>query len=313
MNMKLNPQKCIFGIEQGKYLGHIIIKDGIKANPKKVEVLLKMRSPRVVKEVQALNGKLPALGWFLAKFAEKTYTFYKKLKRLLDKKTFYWMEEADSAFCKLKVAFGELPTLTSPIPGEKFGRQAKWAMELGEHEIIFKPRTNKKAQTFVEFITEIAGQREVSSILELDSKTKDMNGIQENQWRLCSDGSSYIEGARIGLILTSPNGEEMTYALILDFQSFRLEHVSRSKNKCADALRKLASSTFPHPTKKILVEIVHVKAIDEKPVMSIVEETNDWRKPIMEYLKKGKLPADDKETKKLRVKLPSFVVDEGIL
>nr|KAJ0211271.1 hypothetical protein LSAT_V11C400194160 [Lactuca sativa] len=222
---------------------------------------------------------------------------------------------------------------------KKFGRQAKWAMELGEHEIIFKPRTNKKAQTFVEFITEIAGQREVSSILELDSKTKDMNGIQENQWRLCSDGSSYIEGARIGLILTSPNGEEMTYALILDFQtrwssptrknglyeirgrnlaqyadkSFRLEHVSRSKNKCADALRKLASSTFPHPTKKILVEIVHVKAIDEKPVMSIVEETNDWRKPIMEYLKKGKLPADDKETKKLRVKLPSFVVDEGIL
>lgn len=36
-------------------------------------------------------------------------------------------------------------------------------------------------------------------------------------------------------------------------------------------------------------------------------------KPIMEYLTKGTLPADEKETKKLRVKAPSFVVDNNIL
>ena len=47
---------------------------------------------------------------------------------------------------------------------EKPGRLAKWAMVLGEHEIIFKLGTSIKAQTLVDFITEIAGQREVSSI-----------------------------------------------------------------------------------------------------------------------------------------------------
>lgn len=35
-NMKLNPQKCIFGIEEGKFLGHAITKDGINANPPKI-------------------------------------------------------------------------------------------------------------------------------------------------------------------------------------------------------------------------------------------------------------------------------------
>lgn len=49
----------------------------------------------------------------------------------------------------------------------------------------------------------------------------------------------------------------------------------RSKNKRADALSKLASSTFYYLTKKILVEILHVRAIDENLIVSVIKETND--------------------------------------
>lgn len=56
--MKLNTQKCIYGTEEGKFLGHIIIKDGIKMNPRNIEVVLEMQSPKTVKEVQALNSEL---------------------------------------------------------------------------------------------------------------------------------------------------------------------------------------------------------------------------------------------------------------
>lgn len=72
--------------------------------------------------------------------------------------------------------------------------------------------------------------------------------------------------------------------LVKTFESFRLEHVSISKNKRVDVLSKLASSTFLHITKKILVEIGQVKEIDKKP---IIEDTSNWRKPIMEYLTEG--------------------------
>ncbi|GKB39276.1 reverse transcriptase domain-containing protein [Tanacetum coccineum] len=37
INMKLNPKKCSFGIEEGSLLGHLITKQGIKANPLKVK------------------------------------------------------------------------------------------------------------------------------------------------------------------------------------------------------------------------------------------------------------------------------------
>lgn len=83
-NMKLNPQKCIFGTKEGKLLGNVIMENKIKSNPKRLE----MRSPRTVKEVQALNGKLEALGRFLAKSAEKTYPFLQNVKKSIGQKDF---------------------------------------------------------------------------------------------------------------------------------------------------------------------------------------------------------------------------------
>ena len=35
IRMKLNPRKCSFGMEEGKFLGVIVTKDGFKANPEK--------------------------------------------------------------------------------------------------------------------------------------------------------------------------------------------------------------------------------------------------------------------------------------
>lgn len=58
--------------------------------------------------------------------------------------------------------------------------------------------------------------------------------------------------------------EEKVKALTKKFTSFRLDHVPRSKNKRADVLSKLESSTLPHLTKKVLVEIVQTKEIDKK-------------------------------------------------
>ena len=34
--ISLNPKKCLFGLEEGKLLGHIISKDGIKIDPNRI-------------------------------------------------------------------------------------------------------------------------------------------------------------------------------------------------------------------------------------------------------------------------------------
>ncbi|XP_074377568.1 uncharacterized protein LOC141719086 [Apium graveolens] len=59
--MMLNPSKCAFGVVSGNCLGHMVSKKGIEANPDKIKSILDMESPRSIKDVQKLTGRIAAL------------------------------------------------------------------------------------------------------------------------------------------------------------------------------------------------------------------------------------------------------------
>ncbi|GKE76721.1 reverse transcriptase domain-containing protein [Tanacetum coccineum] len=73
INMKLNPKKCSFGIEEGPFLGHLITKQGIRTNLSKVKAITDIEQPKTLKDIQSLNGKLAALSRFLSKGAERDF------------------------------------------------------------------------------------------------------------------------------------------------------------------------------------------------------------------------------------------------
>ncbi|RDX66364.1 Retrovirus-related Pol polyprotein from transposon opus, partial [Mucuna pruriens] len=50
--LKLNPEKCSFGVKAGKFLGFMLTERGIEANPNKFQAIINMRSPQNLKEVQ---------------------------------------------------------------------------------------------------------------------------------------------------------------------------------------------------------------------------------------------------------------------
>ncbi|GJS95089.1 reverse transcriptase domain-containing protein [Tanacetum coccineum] len=77
INMKLNLKKCTFGVEEGMFLGYQVNTKGIKICPDKVDAVLSLQSPKCLKDVQKLNGKLASLNRFLAKSAEKSLPFFK--------------------------------------------------------------------------------------------------------------------------------------------------------------------------------------------------------------------------------------------
>jgi len=60
-NMKLNPEKCTFGVKGGKFLSFMLTHTGIEANPDKCQAIVGMRSPQNMKEVQQLLGRLTTL------------------------------------------------------------------------------------------------------------------------------------------------------------------------------------------------------------------------------------------------------------
>jgi hypothetical protein len=43
--LRLNPEKCIFGIRQGKILGYLVSQRGIKENPSKIQAIMDMAPP----------------------------------------------------------------------------------------------------------------------------------------------------------------------------------------------------------------------------------------------------------------------------
>ena len=63
--MKRNPTKCVFVISSWKFLGFTVSQQGIEANPEKIKVVTEVKSPRIVKEVQSLTGKVAALNRFV--------------------------------------------------------------------------------------------------------------------------------------------------------------------------------------------------------------------------------------------------------
>nr|KYP39822.1 Transposon Ty3-I Gag-Pol polyprotein [Cajanus cajan] len=79
-NMRLNPEKCVFGVQGGKFLGFMITSRGIKANPEKCKAIIQMQSPQTVKDVQRLADRLVSLSRFIPRLADKAGPFFTLLR-----------------------------------------------------------------------------------------------------------------------------------------------------------------------------------------------------------------------------------------
>ncbi|GJR21243.1 reverse transcriptase domain-containing protein [Tanacetum coccineum] len=427
INMKLNPKKCTFGVEEGMFLGYQVNTKGIKICPDKVDAVLSLQSPKCLKDVQKLNGKLASLNRFLAKSAEKSLPFFKTLKKCTKKSDFLWTEEAEAAFKQMKEHIAKLPMLIAPEEQEELivylaaskeavsavlmterearqmpiyfvsralrgpeinytameklvlalihaskrlrryfqahpitvitdqpiknvlsnpevaGRMQKWSIQLGEFGIHYRPRVSVKGQVLADFIVE-----------RPEEEGQDDSAREEEplpaRWTLFTDGSSCVDGCGAGVILTDPEGVEFTYALRFQFETtnneaeyealiaglriaekmgvknlevnvdsklvanqvngtyiaketdmvkylekvkaltstfraFSIKQVPRSKNKKADALSKMASTSFAHLSKQVLVEELKEKSINESEVLACVKRKKEdsdettFRKP----------------------------------
>ncbi|XP_071687153.1 uncharacterized protein [Rutidosis leptorrhynchoides] len=256
---------------------------------------------------------------------------------------------------------------------ENSGHMAKWAIELGEHEISFSPRSAVKGQVLADYLAETAGD------IEISHESKEIPPPPEHLWEMHTDGACGPEGPGAGIVLKVPEGEEYTFALrfsfpvtnneaeyeallsgmrvakylevkelsvyvdsqlvanqfngifeahdesmqkylklvqelAVDFDIFQIIQVSRTLNKKAGALSKLAALTFNNFKKEIGVEEVKVKSIDTDGISSAVEEDEpSWMTSIVEFLNTGTLPIDSTESRKIKMKAPMYLLDKGIL
>ena len=103
------------------------------------------------------------------------------------------------------------------------GRLIKWAIELGEFNIMYKPRLAIKAQALADFMVECTiDNQEVGGggQEDIDKAVLDGQNIEttpKEYWMLYFDGASKTKSSGVGLVLQSPEGFTVEYALNLDF------------------------------------------------------------------------------------------------
>jgi hypothetical protein len=79
--MKLNTEKCTFGVSSGKLLGYMVSHHGIDPNPEKVSAITKMKPPESLHDMQKLTGCMATLSRFILRLGVRELTFFKLLKK----------------------------------------------------------------------------------------------------------------------------------------------------------------------------------------------------------------------------------------
>ncbi|GJX39304.1 reverse transcriptase domain-containing protein [Tanacetum coccineum] len=236
INMKLNPKKYTFGVEEGMFPGYKVNSKGLKVCPDKVDAVLGLPSLKCLKDVQKLNGKLASLNRAL-RGPELNYTSMEKL-------------------------------------------------------VLALVHASKR-------LKRIAKQIGVKNLqANVDSR------LVANQ----------VNGTYVAKEVDMIHYMEKVKALTGSFKAFTIKQIPRSENKKADALSKIASTSFAHLSKQVLVKELKENSISKVEVLAVIEEEGDtWMTPIFKYLAEDTLPTYVKKARAIRRKSWRFTVVNGII
>ncbi|GAU40822.1 hypothetical protein TSUD_398050, partial [Trifolium subterraneum] len=214
--LRLNPNKCTFGVRSGKLLGFIVSQRGIEVDPDKVKAIQNMPTPKTEKEDHAIE----------------------------------WNEDCQRAFNKIKEYLQEPPILTPPVPGrpllmyltvlegpmgcvlgqhdetgrkehaiyylsKKFTEYCELAKLLSEYDIQYVTQKAIKGSVLSEHLAH--QPLEEYQPIRFDFPDEDIMVLSEKEpirddegpepcarWKLAFDGASNAMGHGIGAVFISP-------------------------------------------------------------------------------------------------------------
>jgi hypothetical protein len=111
LGISLNPKKSILGVFEGKLLGHIVSKEGVRIDPERVKGIMEIPLPSSRKGIQSFFDRINFVRRFVPNFAEIAKPISDMLKKDHDLK---WSDEAKKAFDDIKQALCHSLVLVSP-------------------------------------------------------------------------------------------------------------------------------------------------------------------------------------------------------
>ena len=113
--LRLNPQKCVFGVESGKLLGFLVSKKGIEVDPAKAKAIINMPPPKNLKELRSLQGRMQWIRRFISNLVMRCEPFNHLLRKGVK---FEWGPECQQSFDRIKKYLLNPPILKPPELGK---------------------------------------------------------------------------------------------------------------------------------------------------------------------------------------------------
>jgi hypothetical protein len=111
--LKMNPNKCAFGVSAEEFLGFLVHEGGIEVGKKSMKAIDEVVPPTNLKELQSLLGKINFVRRFISNLSQKVLPFSLLLRIKKDHK-FVWGDEQQKAFNEIKRYMKEPPVLVPP-------------------------------------------------------------------------------------------------------------------------------------------------------------------------------------------------------
>ncbi|CAM9116754.1 unnamed protein product, partial [Heterosigma akashiwo] len=314
-NLRLKISKCTFATGECEFLGHIVGREGIKCDPKKVEAVSKLARPETKKQVRTFLGMcgyyrdmIPGFSMTAAPLDNKT--------RLSNPDKIEWDEECEEAFNKLKQSLTSGPLLQFPDFRRDFIVECD-ASRTGIGGVLMQ-ETGDGMKAPVAYTSRLTSSAEKNySVFDLDllaivhSCQRYRPYLIGKHFQLFSDQRSL----QSLLNLKRPSGRLACWLMILSEFDFSLKWKRGVDNKCADALSRLRQ-TEASPTEITVrnekesgrsplaltnedflepdVEEEKVPSNDDDEMVQ-AQVNDDFCGKCIEYLKEGALPEDVKE------------------
>ncbi|XP_072084610.1 uncharacterized protein [Arachis hypogaea] len=263
--MRLNPENCAFGVQGGKFLGFMLTSRGIEANLEKCEAILKMNSPKTIKDNK--RGKTQRPVYFVSRILQPAETRYPKIEQLAlalvtTARRLRQYFQSHTIIVRTDQPLRQI--LTKP---ELAGRLIKWSVELSEFDIQYQPRKTPRLQILADFISEL---------------TTEDNQIGQS-WKLYMDGASNNE--RSGAGVTLKKGEQVMAEKSLQF-SFT------ASNNQAEYEALLAGLKLAQDLQIPQLNVYCDSLLVVQQIKGDFQE-RDWRTPFLKYINARIIPKEE--------------------
>jgi hypothetical protein len=117
--LKMNPNKCAFGVSAGEFLGFLVNEGGIEVGEKSMKAIDEVVPPTNLKQLQSLLGKINFVRRFVSNLSQKVLPF-SPLLRIKKDQRFVWGDQQQKAFDEIKEYMKEPPVLVPPQLNKPF-------------------------------------------------------------------------------------------------------------------------------------------------------------------------------------------------